>query len=424
MPSYQLPYGNTLQTLNVPEQFQVDIIHAPEVPPSADPLTQVETALDHSLDDYRLDQFAGVESVAIAINDKTRPAPHEHLLPPLLARLERLGVRPEAIELIVATGSHLPMPSEEFPKILPPEILSRYKVSSHDCDDPAQLVHLGTTPRGTPVLANRRYMRAGLRIVVGNIEPHHFMGFSGGVKSAAIGLVSRQTINANHAMLPDPHCSVGLYEQNPMRMDVEEIGKIIGVHFALNTIQDSERRIIRALAGHPLAVMRAGVDLSRQFCQVQIDRPYDLVFTSPGGYPKDINLYQAQKALTHGALIAKDGASVVLVAECREGPGSASLEAYMQSIASLQDAFEQFDRHGFQIGPHKAFQIAKIAERVKILLVSQMSEALARKYFFTPAPDAQTAWDRQASSLPAAARIAILPSATHTIPILSAQETV
>ncbi len=423
MPSYQLPYGNTTQALNVPDHFQVDILHAPEMLPTAGPLAQIEAVLDHPLEDYRLDQFAGVDSVAIAINDKTRPAPHEYLLPPLLERLEQLGIRREAIELIVATGSHSPMPPEEFPKILPQEILSKYKVSSHDCDDPSQLVHLGTTPHGTQVIANRRYMQAGLRIVLGNIEPHHFMGFSGGVKSAAIGLVSRQTINANHAMLPDPHCTVGMYEQNPMRMDVEEIGQIIGVHFALNTIQDSQRRIIRALAGHPLTVMRSGVELSRQFCQVQIEQPYDLVIASPGGYPKDINLYQAQKALTHGALIAKDGAPVILVAECSEGPGSAVLEAYMQSITSLQDVFEQFKRRGFEIGPHKAFQIAKIAERVDIILVSQMSDAIAHKYFFRPAPDLQTAWDGQVNRLPPTARVAILPSATHTIPILSAPET-
>ncbi len=423
MPSYQLPYGSEYQTLVIPEQYQVDIISAPEMPPALDPVALTETALDDPLDDYHLDRFAGAVSAAIAISDKTRPVPHEILLPPLLERLERIGIRRDAIELIVATGSHSPLPPEEFPKILPQEILSKYKVSSHDCDDSSQLVRLGTTAHGTPVMINRRYAQAELRMVCGNIEPHHFMGFSGGVKSAAIGLAGRQTINANHAMLPDPHCSVGVYAENPMRMDVEEIGRIAGVHFALNTIQDSERRIIRVLAGHPLAVMQAGVALSRQFCQVQIGRPYDLVITSPGGYPKDISLYQAQKALTHGALIARDGAAVILVAECREGIGSDLLTAFMQPIQTPQDVFERFQKLGFEVGPHKAFQIARIAERVNLSIVSQMPETLARKFFFTPAENAQSAWDSQSGALPARARIAILPSATHTIPILTAKET-
>ncbi len=425
MPSYLLPYGSTFQPLVIPDSFLVDVIRAPEIPPAADPLTEVEAALDDPLPQevYHQDQFTGAGSAAVAINDKTRPAPHETLLPPLLERLERIGIPRDAIELIVATGTHQPMPREEFPKILPPEILEKYRVSSHDCADPSELVHLGTTSRGTPVTMNRRYMQAGLRIVVGNIEPHHFMGFSGGVKSAAIGLAGRETIDTNHAMLTDPRCTVGVYADNPMRMDVEEIGRMAGVHFALNTIQDSERRIIRALAGHPLAVMQAGVALSRQFCQVPIEGLYDLVIVSPGGYPKDINLYQAQKALTHGALIARDGGTVVLVAECREGSGSRSFETFMQPINSLQEAFDAFRKLGFAVGPHKAFQIAKIAERVNIMIVSELPKALARKFFFAPSADAQAAWDSQAAQLPAGARIAILPSATHTIPLLSDQET-
>ncbi len=423
MPSFQLPYGSAFQTLDIPAGYSVDILRAPEMPPAPDPLAEVEAALDHPLEDVYLEQFATAGSAAIAINDKTRPAPHEILLPPLLARLERIGIQPDAIELIVATGTHQPMPAQEFSKILPDQIIYRYKVSSHDCDDPDQLVQLGLTAHGTPVSINRRYMQAGLRIVVGNVEPHHFMGFSGGVKSAAIGLAARKTITSNHAMLPDPNCTVGAYKQNPMRMDVEEIGRLMQVHFALNTIQDSQRRIIRALAGPPLTVMQAGVEQSRQYCQVTIDQPYDLVITSPGGYPKDINLYQAQKALTHGALIARDGGTVILVAECREGAGSRSFEEFMQPVRTLQDVFQQFERIGFQIGPHKAFQIAKIAERVNIMIVSQMPAALSEKFFFTPAATLQAAWDRQAENLPPAARTAILPSATHTIPGLAPKET-
>ena len=71
-------------------------------------------------------------------------------------------------------------------------------------EDSASLVYLGETARGTPVWANRRYLEADLRIVVGDIEPHQFQGFSGGVKSAAIGLAGKPTVNANHAMMTDP----------------------------------------------------------------------------------------------------------------------------------------------------------------------------------------------------------------------------
>ena len=40
------------------------------------------------------------------VNDKTRPVPHGHLLPPLLDQLGAAGVADEAITLYVAVGSH------------------------------------------------------------------------------------------------------------------------------------------------------------------------------------------------------------------------------------------------------------------------------------------------------------------------------
>ena len=35
----------------------------------------------------------------------------------------------------------------------------------------------------------------------------------------------------------------------------------------------------------------------RAIFQIAVPAPLDLVIISPGGHPKDINLYQAQKAL-------------------------------------------------------------------------------------------------------------------------------
>ena len=53
----------------------------------------------------------------------------------------------------------------------------------HDAHDGDGLTYLGETSRGTPVQINRDYLAANYRIVVGNIEPHQFQGFSGGSKA-------------------------------------------------------------------------------------------------------------------------------------------------------------------------------------------------------------------------------------------------
>jgi lactate racemase len=411
-----LPYGSKTCRVSIPAQRHVDVISPLPQTAAADPEVIVAAALDTPLAGYSLEQFRGAGSAAIAINDKTRPVLHSILLPALLERLERTGIPSDQIELIVATGTHLPSSAQEILHTYPSEIVHKYRISSHDCDDAGNLIHLGSTSRGTPVSVNKRFLEADVRIVTGNIEPHHFMGFSGGVKSAAIGLAGRHTINTNHAMLVDPQAKAGLYDENPMRMDIEEIGNMMGIHFALNTIQNDDLEIIHALAGHPKKVMEAGIPLSRQACQVAVDGLYDLVIASAGGYPKDINLYQSQKALTHAAMITRDGGWIIVAAECREGSGSRSCEAFLSDIKNLEEVFAKFRREGFRVGPHKAFQIAREAGRVNLILVSDLPDELARKFFFMPFAGMPQALETALAALPQMARIAVMPSATHTIP--------
>jgi lactate racemase len=412
----ELPYGSSSCKLHLPEELAVDIIAPSFLKAGENPGQIVASALDDPIDDYSLEQFRGARSATIAINDKTRPVQHHVLLLPLLQRLEYIGIPTHAIELIVATGTHVPATQEEIEVTYPAEIVRKYRVTSHDCDNESQLVALGVTTQGTPVAINRRFFDADLRIVTGNIEPHHFMGFSGGVKSAAIGLAGRRTINTNHAMLVDPMAKAGLYTENPMRMDIEEIGEMMDIHFALNTIQNDDLEIIHALAGQPKRVMQTAITLSRKACQVAVSGLYDLVIASAGGYPKDINLYQSQKALTHAALITKTGGWIILVAECREGSGSQSCEAFLEGVHSIPEVFAKFQSEGFRVGPHKAFQIAREAGRVNLLMVSSLPATLVRKFFFTPADDLQQALSSALSSLIANPRVAVMPSATHTIP--------
>ncbi|MEN6408440.1 MAG: nickel-dependent lactate racemase [Anaerolineaceae bacterium] len=416
MPTIQLAYGKSLQTCVLPESAQIDIIHPQDRPAAEDPQRVVRAALENPVGGITLTQFKGIHSAAIAINDKTRPVPHRDLLPQLLNALEALGIPPQKIQLVIATGTHTPMHPEEFSKILPTEIISRYPVISHDCDHAANLVNLGTTSRGTPVWVNRTFFEADLKIVVGNIEPHHFMGFSGGMKSASIGVTGRDTINHNHAMITHPNARSGHYDDNPMRQDVEEIGEKIGVQFALNAILNNEKAIVSVVAGKPRAVMQAGIPLSRQICQVPIHGQYDLVVASAGGYPKDINLYQSQKALTHAAMITRDGGHVILCTACGEGIGSQSYEDWMKGITSFDQVFAKFEREGFRVGPHKAFQIARDASRVHVTVVSEIPSEKLEKLLLHAAPDLQSAVNQALSTLPPNPRIAILPLATITVP--------
>ncbi|MCD4673933.1 MAG: nickel-dependent lactate racemase [Anaerolineaceae bacterium] len=418
MKNISLPYGKKELLLKLPEGPHYEFIAPIDHSASPDPLQTVGEALDHPCDGVRLFDFPAPRKVAIAINDKTRPVPHFELLYPLVRRLNNMGVSNAQIIFIIASGTHKPMPSTEYPEVLPKELSSNHTVIAHDCDCKNELKYLGTTSFGTPVWANRVFMEADIRIVVGNIEPHHFMGFSGGVKSAAIGLSGRETICHNHAFITHPNARLGCYENNPMRQDVEEIGKMMGVHYAVNAILDKDKNLVHAVAGEPLAVMAAGIPLSRKICQVPVTDKFDVVIASCGGYPKDINLYQAQKAQTNASLITRDGGTIILVAQCVEGIGSQGFEEFMQDVHSIDEVIKKFKQSEFQIGPHKAFLFARIGRRVNTMLVSEISQSVVKNLLLTPSSNVNAALKLALANCPDHPRIAILPHAVATVPLI------
>lgn len=417
MKRFELPYGNTVQSLEIPDHTKPVLILPNEINGHDFPEILVAQALENPIGEFNFSDFRNVSSVAIAINDKTRPVPNSILIPPLLRKLALLGIPKSSITFFIATGTHLPMTPEEFHLVLPEEILHDYRVVNHDCDQITNLIELGKTKTGTNVLCNKAFFESQLKIVVGNIEPHHFMGFSGGMKSAAVGLAGRSTINQNHAMLTHPLARTGLFSENPMRQDVEEIGSLMGVHLALNTVLNGDGKIIHVLAGQPFQVMLQGIPITQKVCQVEVMQKFDLVIASVGGHPKDINLYQSQKALTQASMITRDGGVVILVAACPEGSGSKAFEDFIKDIEKPQDVFPKFEREGFQIGPHKAFQFARELIRIKVILVSEMPSDFVHSLFLIPERGVQTAYELALTMVPHDPTLAIMPHAINTTPL-------
>ncbi len=413
---FELPYGRDTVAFELPASFRAfEVAPAPRKA-AADPRARVAEALDTLVGCITWEDFADLKSVAVAVNDKTRPVPHDVLLPPLLEKLHAVGFAAEHITFLIATGTHAPMESGEFPGILPAEVLERYRVESHDAYDSANLERVGTTSLGTPVWMNRHFLEADLRIVVGNIEPHQFMGYSGGVKSAVIGLAGFETVDYNHAFMSHESARLGNLEGNPTRDDVEEMGTMVRVDLALNAVLNRHKELVDAVAGRPGEVMRAGVEIARSIFEVDVPRSADAVIVSPGGHPKDINLYQAQKALAHAGLIAGKGAPIVLLAACPDGTGSEKYENWVRECTSNEEVLERFAREGFRVGPHKAFQIARDAAGRRVMLVSTMEPARVRRLLLEPMTSAQEAVDAMAASLPANAEVAVMPIANATVP--------
>ena len=422
MAEISLKYGKAQLSCLFPGDVPVQWILPPSVKASADSALLVRESFSSALGNIHTEILGANTTVAIAVNDKTRPVPHPVLLPPMLDWLHQYGIVDKNITFYIASGTHEPMAHAEISDIIPDEVVSKYPVIAHNCLDKPALKYLGlTSTNHTPVWVNKSFAEADYRIVVGNIEPHHFMGFSGGVKTAAIGLTGMETIQKNHALMIQPNCTTARVVDNPMRQDVEEIGRMIGIHLALNAVLNGNRQIVSVHTGEPQAVFEAGMRKSIEVCQTAVPGTFDMVIASAGGYPKDINFYQAQKAMSNAAMITRDKGCLILAAECIEGAGSEGFTEFMYGSTSAADVMQRFSHSPFAIGMHKAFLTCRILEKMSVVLVSSLAPEIVRSWHMIPAGSLQDALNIASSliSHPNAC-IAVMPYAVNTIPLVPA----
>jgi lactate racemase len=107
----------------------------------------------------------------------------------------------------------------------------------------------------------------------------------------------------------------------------------------------------------------------------------------------------------------------VYFAECRDGTGSAAIEEMVEKFSSAEE-MEREHRRGFVVGAHKAFWLARLGDRVKVLLASKLPPSLVEKCHLHPTADPQEVLTRELDRLGSGARVASVPHAGITLPAI------
>ena len=409
-----LGFGTTEMPIRIPDRNLLAVLTPNPVSPGLAGEAEVRRALEAPIGAPRLRQVVRPgETVAIITSDITRPCPTAKILLPVLEELYAAGIRREDITLVFALGSHRRHTEAEQRK-LAGAAFDEIRCVDGDPDD---CVHLGVTAHGTPVDVTRVVAEADRRICLGNIEYHYFAGYSGGAKAIMPGVSTRAAIQSNHSMMVQPEACAGNLRNNPLRDDLEEAAAICGVDYIVNVVLDEHKEIIRAVAGHLVEAHREGCRFLDTLYGTPIPKRADLVIVSQGGAPKDLNLYQTQKALDNAKHAVRPGGIIVLVGSCREGLGESTFERWMLEASRPRDLI---DRIGvdFQLGGHKAAAIAMVLENAGIYLVSELEPDFARKIFLEPYPTAQAAVDAAFETLGPDASVIVMPYGGSTLPLL------
>ncbi|WP_019537096.1 nickel-dependent lactate racemase [Paenibacillus ginsengihumi] len=415
MTTYSLPYGKGSIPFRWPAGRKLAAImyDSPECGLSRDrSLRLIREALNRPVGTPRLSQLAsGHDRAVILISDGTRLCPSDLLLPPLLEELRAGGIAAEAVDIVIALGLHRKHTADEIRALVGDEVFGRVRVHNHSAE-PEDCLALGTTTRGTPVEINRLVAECPLRIATGGIEPHALVGVSGGVKALIPGAASRRSIEHNHRLSVQHRASPG-DPDNPVHQDLEEALRFVPIHFLLNVVVNHERHVLQAACGDVIAAHREGVRLAASRFTVPVHAQYDRVIVSPGGHPKDMQIYQALKALRNAAAFTRPGGAILLVARCEEHIGNGLLQYWLETMKDRQQMVAKL-KERFEVGPHKMLHLAEVLARHPVHLHSALPRHWTELLGFKAEDDVQAVVDAWAAD--ESLTVAYMPHGSLTFP--------
>lgn len=432
--SVRLSYGREGVLLRLP--VQADVLHGQDVPALPHPAAAVQQALAAPIGTPPLKTLLeqrAPRSVAITVSDITRPVPNRDFLPSLLSTVHEAGIPASAVVIVVGTGMHRPSTREELESIVGPETLGRYAVLDHRAAAPETLVTISETP---PVRVCQRFAEAEFRIVTGYIEPHFMAGFSGGRKGVCPALVDLATVQRFHGFetLSDPRADNGILEGNPCHRIALDVARRVGVDFLFNVAVTRDRRIAGVYCGDLELAHEAGCRRVAGWTEVRVERPYDLVITTGGGYPLDQTFYQTVKGMCGALPALRPGSMLLVLSQCTEGLGS---RAYANLILSYGRDWRRFLAEAAARGGDTRldqWQLqmqCRVLERVEVERLLVATDGLSARELgriaATPVPGvgraaerAQAFVDRFVACCPHS-RVAVIPDGPYTMLLGAAQ---
>jgi len=415
---FDLAYGTGTLPLDLPDGLTPTVLLANEMPALPDPVQAVRDALNHPTGAAPLAEQLKQKKprkVVVVVNDETRPTPYNAFFPPLLEAFAEAGIKDEQVTFVIATGIHDPHSKELNEKTYGKHMTDRFRFISHVATDDSSLVHMGRFASGYEFYVNKLAVEADFLITLGVVMPHYFAGFSGGRKSILPGLAGRRTVEQNHARMVELMDNLPPIRKNPVSLEMIEAARKVNVNFIINAVTGTNG-LVKVTAGDLEAAWYQAVEVSSHMFEIPVEHQVDICVASACGYPRDVNMYQAQKALDHSDRITRDGGTIILVAEAPSGYGEEVFETWMREGHTPEEIMQKI-RTNFIMGGHKAYGFAKVAAHKKFVLVSSLTKEDTEPLYATKAESLQAAFDAALAANPGA-RVAVLPQGSLTLPML------
>lgn len=417
-----LAYGKTGYSVELSDNYDIDIIEPLWVDSVEDQTLAISEALRNPYNCKPLNKFVGNDDkVAIIFSDITRATPYHIILPAILDELKNIPQK--NIGFYCANGTHRFATDKELIKILGEYIVKNYEIVQNDANNADLHQFVGTTHTGNDVFINKKILDCDVKILTGFIEPHFFAGFSGGGKALIPGMASVKTIKFNHSIshLSGENVNWGITYGNPLWEEMMEAAEFVPGLFLLNVALNRNKEITNVFAGDLRKAHKAGCQFVKDSAMAPVDSLYDIVITSNSGFPLDLNVYQTVKGMSAAAQILKTGGSIIMVAECWDGiPSNSDYETILTSVSSVNDLMKFIKENESTLkDTWQIYYQALIQKKADVYLYSdQLDDETIKKALFKPVKNIRNLVDELVARIGPQAKICILPEGPQTIPYL------
>jgi nickel-dependent lactate racemase len=424
----KIDYGRTGLKIKLDPNWNVKVIYPKEQIEILNPIEKIRNAIKNPIGTQSLEEIVKkkrsqeIERVCIVVSDATRPVPSKIILKGLIKELNSYGIEDRRINILIATGLHRKSREEELNRILGSKLKSRVNVIDHDAKDESMIKKVGKTSENIPIFINKYYLESDLKILTGYVEPHFFFGFSGGRKSIIPGIAGEKTIRKNHSAknISSEFARFGVYRNNPMHAMALKVAKEVGVDFIINVCINENHNITTISAGDLEQVHERLVNYQFEKIFASISEPYDIVICGNGGYPLDLNLYQAVKGMAIGEMVVKKGGTIISVNELSDGIGQESFKDLIFSGESPENLHRKIVNKEIETPDQWEIQIlARILKKADIYVISSLKKKDLGNIGLKYAESVEGAIRKAQKKHGINARILILPHGPQILPRLA-----
>jgi lactate racemase len=270
----------------LPERWNVTISNMQGFQRKALTAAEIAAIIRHPIGMAPLREMAKArKQVAVLFDDTTRATRIAVIAAVVLEELAAAGVPEDNIRFIAATGTHAPMNRFDFVNKLGEEVLRRFPVFNHNAF--ASYVDLGTSSHGINLRVNAEVMSCDLKIGIGSVVPHSFAGFGGGAKIIIPGVCYFETCSGLHQMgmkhnreHPQSRVSLGTYEDNVIRRDMQETALKVGLDMKIDAILNGYGETVALYAGSLVKTYDKALEDARDHYKTRLKTDNDIVIVN------------------------------------------------------------------------------------------------------------------------------------------------